>query len=158
MADNETGEYHAASAGASATYPIQAGALKKNGYVVIKDRPCKIVEITTSKTGKHGHAKCHITAIDLFTGKKLEELCPSTHNINAPNVTRQDYQLIDITTDGFLNLLDDKSDPKDDVRVPEGEIGEKLRASFDEGKELVVSVIKAMGEEAVVQYKESTAA
>ena len=36
----------------------------------LKEKPCKIIEITTSKTGKHGHAKANITGIDIFTGKK----------------------------------------------------------------------------------------
>src|SRR5882757_5454433 len=57
-------------------------------------RPCKIVDMSTSKTGKHGHAKVHLVAIDVFTGKKLEELCPSTHNMDVPNVRRQEYQLV----------------------------------------------------------------
>merc|ERR1711977_551052 len=71
----------------SLSYPAQCSSIKKNGYVVIKDRPCKVVETSTSKTGKHGHAKVHMVAIDIFTGKKLEEICPSTHNMMVPNVT-----------------------------------------------------------------------
>jgi translation initiation factor 5A len=75
---------------------MQCSALRKNGFVVIKNRPCKIVEMTTSKTGKHGHAKVHLVAIDIFTSKKLEELCPSTHNMDVPNVRRQEYLLVSL--------------------------------------------------------------
>ena len=70
-----------AGAGASLTFPLQCSALRKNGHVVIKGkymcylrsayancwpgRPCKIVDMSTSKTGKHGHAKVHLVAIDV---------------------------------------------------------------------------------------------
>ncbi len=110
--------------------------------------------MSTSKTGKHGHAKVHLVALDIFTGKKLEDLSPSTHNLEVPNVRRIEYTLLDID-DGYLNLFTADGETKDDVKAPEGDLGEKLQAAFDEGKDLLVTVISAMNEEAAISFKEA---
>ena len=91
MADESN--FEKSDSGASKTYPVQCSALRKGGFVVLKGFPCKIVEMSTSKTGKHGHAKIHLVGIDIFTGKKYEDLSPSTHNMDVPEVTRADYQV-----------------------------------------------------------------
>ncbi|PVH64525.1 hypothetical protein PAHAL_2G293700 [Panicum hallii] len=104
MSDSEEHHFESkADAGASKTYPQQAGTIRKNGYIVIKNRPCKVVEISTSKTGKHGHAKCHFVGIVIFNGKKLEDIVPSSHNCDVPHVDRTEYQLIDISEDGYVS-------------------------------------------------------
>ncbi|KAJ3706669.1 hypothetical protein LUZ61_010374 [Rhynchospora tenuis] len=46
----------------------------------IKTQAVPCVEVLTSKTGKHGHAKCHFIAIDIFNGKKLQDIVPFSHN------------------------------------------------------------------------------
>jgi len=156
MADDSQHEqtFESVSAGASATYPMQCSALRKGGHVVIKNRPCKIVDMSTSKTGKHGHAKVHLIAIDIFTTKKLEEICPSTHNMDVPNVGRVEYTLVNID-DGFLNLMTTEGAEKNDVKVPEGEVGEQIEKDFEDGKELVVTIVSAMGEEHCLAVKEA---
>ncbi|KAL8807740.1 MAG: hypothetical protein Q9182_000551 [Xanthomendoza sp. 2 TL-2023] len=159
MADDAQHEhtFDSADAGASTTYPMQCSALRKNGFVVIKNRPCKIVDMSTSKTGKHGHAKVHLVAIDIFTGKKYEDLCPSTHNMDVPNVQRKEYQLLDLSDDGFLSLMSEDGDTKDDVKQPEGEIGERITRLFKtEEKDVNVVVLTSMGEETAIECKEAS--
>jgi len=145
-----------ADAGASATFPMQCSALRKGGHVMIKNRPCKIVEMSTSKTGKHGHAKVHMVALDIFTGKKLEDICPSTHNMEVPNVKRQDYQLIGVDDD-FLSLMDDNGDTRDDLKVPDGDVGSAITAAIEGEQDIMVTVLSAVGEETVIATKVNTA-
>lgn len=94
MSDHEEEhQFEGADSGAAATFPKQCSALRKGEHVMIKGRPCKIVEMSTSKTGKHGHAKVHMVALDIFTGKKLEDICPSTHNMEVPIVKKREYMV-----------------------------------------------------------------
>ena len=39
--------------------------------------------------------------------------------------------------------------PKDDVKVPEGELGAQISSDFESGKDLLVTIVSAMGEEQV---------
>jgi len=143
-------------AGASETFPMQCSALRKGGYVMIKSRPCKIVEMSTSKTGKHGHAKVHLVGLDIFNSKKCEDICPSTHNMDVPNVTRLDFQLVDIE-DGFVHLMHDNGTIREDLKVPEGDLGDQIQAEFAAQREILCTVLKACGIEMVIAYKTNTA-
>lgn len=61
-------------------------------------------------------------------------------------------QLIDISEDGFCSLLLN-GDTKDDLRLPEGDLGNDIRTAFDEGRETLVQVVSAMGEEHILGFK-----
>jgi hypothetical protein len=39
---------------------------------------------------------------------------------------------LDITDDGFLSLMSDDGSTKDDVKMPEGEVGDKIQKLFRE--------------------------
>ena len=82
----------------------------------------------------------------------MEDLSPSTHNMDVPNVTRREYSLINIE-DGFLSLMLDDGSTKEDVKLPDNETGEQIQEGFEEGKELLVTVVSAMGEEHALTCK-----
>jgi len=95
-----------------------------------------------------------LVAIDIFTNKKLEELCPSTHNMDVPNVVRTEYQFSYIDDD-FLNLIKPDGSEKNDVKVPEGDLGDKIREYEENGTDILVTIISAMGEESAISVKEA---
>merc|ERR1711971_844180 len=86
------------------THPHEAHHVKKGHYIMLKDRPCKIVEVKTSKTGKHGHAKCNITGMDVLTNKKYNEVHPGHIILRAFDLKKTEYDVSDIE-DGELHVL-----------------------------------------------------
>jgi translation initiation factor 5A len=44
---------------------------------------------------------------------------------------------------------------KDDVKLPEDKLGEEIEAAFEDGKELMVTIVAAMGEEQAISWKEA---
>jgi len=134
------------------TYPAQASSLRKGGYIVINDHPCRVVGMTISKTGKHGHGKVHFTALDIFTSKKIEMLESSTHNVSVPHVSKTEFTLVDIE-ENRLSLMNESGELKEDLNLPSGELGEQIQAGFDDGKELIIIVQASMNIEAVISFK-----
>jgi len=140
---------------------MSAGALRKGGHCLLKGHPCKIVEISISKTGKHGHAKAAITGIDIFTDKKYEDMCPTSHNMDVPNVARREFQLLDLDPDsGSVSVLTESGDTKDDLNLPRStagpleEVGTKLIEAHEAGKSLLLTVMCAMNQEKIIAFKE----
>jgi translation initiation factor 5A len=149
--------FESADAGAAPTFPLEAGQIKKGGYIMIKDQPCKVTNVAVSKTGKHGHAKCNFEALHIFNGKKYTEISSSTHTLPVPNIFRAEYSLLDIGEDGELSLMTDSGDTKDDLNMPEDEqLKKQIQTQFDDGKQLLVSVLSACGVDQVMSFKEDT--
>ncbi|KAF0989070.1 hypothetical protein HZS_915 [Henneguya salminicola] len=139
---------------ASTTFPKQCSTLRKNGFVMIKGHPCKIVDMTTSKTGKHGHAKVHLVGIDIFTAKKYEDLCPSTHNMDVPVVRKLELQFVCMKDDGILLLMDSNGNPREDISVEvNSENFKEIRAREQKEDQFTVCVQCAMDEKQVCGFK-----
>jgi translation initiation factor 5A len=68
--------------------------LKEGKYVIIEDIPCRIVNIDSSKPGKHGAAKMRVTGIGVFDGQKKQPLIPSDADVEVPIIDRQTAQVV----------------------------------------------------------------
>merc|ERR1739848_64046 len=152
-ADDGDHDFVESSSGAALTYPMQCSALRKNGFVMIKGRACKIVDMSTSKTGKHGHAKVHMVALDIFDGKKVEDICPSTHNMEVPNVKRQEWQLIFMDDEGYVDLMHlETGEQKSDLQAT-GDVRDEIQKFVDSGDDALVQIQSAIGREMIMGVK-----
>ncbi|MGC9210355.1 MAG: translation initiation factor IF-5A [Acidilobus sp.] len=98
------------------------GDLKKGNYIVIDGEPCRIVEITKAKTGKHGSAKAHVVAIGLFTGQKRTLVAPTDAQVQVPIIEKRNgqvladlgdsIQLMDLETYDTIEVEKPKDDPE----------------------------------------------
>jgi translation initiation factor 5A len=122
---------------------------------MIKGKPCMILAISVSKTGKHGHAKCNFLAVDIFTGQKLEDMCPSNLGIAVPIVSRSDWEIIHIDGDA-LTLMDEGGNEKTDLTLPTvpATMAKEITDAYAGGDTRVqVTVQAAVGMEQVISWK-----
>jgi len=151
--------FETSHSGAEHYYSKQAGELRKGAYIMIKGHACKVSELTTSKTGKHGHAKAYIVGLDIFTGKKFEDIVPAGHNVMVPSVKKTEYQLIDAEAEtGEVSVIKESGDTKDDLKLPDEsdddkKISKEIVDAIDAGKDVVVLVQSAIGLEKIVGWK-----
>jgi translation elongation factor IF5A len=133
--------------------PMQASAFRKGTNIILKDKPCKVVEMSTSKTGKHGHAKVNFTGIDIFTGKKYKEIQGSTHPMLTFDATKIDWGLMSI--DGTsVSLIDEKGNTSDDLTLPpDEELAQKIKDAHEaDEKEVMVTVMSALGQSQITGF------
>ena len=46
------------------------------------------------KISVHFFQQVHLVGLDIFTGKKYDDICPSTHNMEVPIVERKEYTVV----------------------------------------------------------------
>ena len=116
------------SEGGSSTISVRVDTLQNGDYCMLRGRPVRIAEIETD-----GSDETKIVGLDLFTGYKIEEIHQTGNNIDAPKVSKQAYQLMDISDDSFLTLMGDNGELREDLKLPDGEESVKIRILNDQG-------------------------
>lgn len=154
-------EFEKVDSGASDAVPISVADVKKGVHILMgENRPCKVMEITTSKTGKHGHAKANITGIDIFNGRKYQDVCPVSHAKEAPNIKREEWTVMSVDDEGYIALVDKTGKMRQDLKLPsetedDVEVAKKITDGLESGKTIIVTVLSAMKIEKIEDAKES---
>ncbi len=97
---------------------VGVGSLAKGSYVIIDDAPCKVVDVQTSKTGKHGHAKARLEAVGIIDQKKRIIVRPSHDNIEVPIIEKKTAQVLSISGN-MANVMDSETYETFDLEIPE---------------------------------------
>jgi translation initiation factor 5A len=87
------------------TKPVDVGELRVGGYMMIDGEPCKIMDITKSKPGKHGSAKARIVAIGVFDGQKRQFVKPVDSGAEVPIIDKRTGQVFAINPTG-VQIMD----------------------------------------------------
>lgn len=108
------------------------------------------------KTGKHGHCKIHFVGIDVFTDKKHTIIHGSQDKVRVPKIIREDYQLTDINDEdesSYLILLSNKGIMREDIHLPNNDMGIMIRKKFENEEDLTISVQEFGEMIAAIAYK-----
>jgi len=76
--------------------PVDVGSLKTGSYVIVDDEPCRIVDLTKSKPGKHGAAKARVVTIGVFDGVKRSFVKPVNAKVEVPIIEKKTGQVISV--------------------------------------------------------------
>ncbi len=73
---------------------INATEIKVGTSIIVEGVSCIVKKIDTSKTGKHGHAKCRIEAVGIINGQKKVFVVPGHERFEVPTVDKRKAQVL----------------------------------------------------------------
>ena len=130
----------------SVTYAT-LGELKVGSYVVIDDEPCRIVEMSKAKTGKHGSAKAHVVAVCMFSGNKKTLVAPVDTRVEVPIIEKRIGQVLADTGD-TVQIMDLETYDTFEIEKPKDQ---QLASKLEPGVEVEYWII--MGRRMIMKVR-----
>jgi translation initiation factor 5A len=124
---------------------VSVGSLKKGDTIIIDGAACKVTDTTTSRPGKHGHAKVNMMAVGLLDGKKRNLIIPGHDKVEAPIIEKKTAQVLSISNN-IANVMDTETYETFDLEIPE-----ELKSDLAEGKNILYWAL--MGTKVMKQIK-----
>jgi len=104
---------------------INATEIRVGTNIILEGNFFTVKKIDISKTGKHGHAKCRIEAVNMKTGNKRVFVTPGHDRFEVPMVNKNKGQVLSIIGN-TASIMDLESFETLEVTVPE-ELKEKVQ-------------------------------
>lgn len=101
--------------------------IKVGSNVLIEGVACRVVNIQTSRPGKHGHAKVRIEGVGIVNEKKRVIVMPGHDNVEVPLIEKRSAQVLSIHED-IANVMDLETYETFDLKIPE-----ELKGAIVEG-------------------------
>jgi translation initiation factor 5A len=117
---------------------VSVGSLKKGDTIIIDGAACKITETSTSRPGKHGHAKINMMAVGMIDGKKRNVIMPGHDKVEAPIVEKKNAQVLSVSGN-MANVMDTETYETFDLEIPE-----EFKAEVKEGAEVLYWILMGM--------------
>jgi len=128
---------------------VSVGSLKKGDTIIIDGAPCKVTDLSTSRPGKHGHAKVNLMAVGMIDDKKRNVVMPGHDKVEAPIVDKRNAQILSITGN-HANVMDTQTYETFDMDIPE-----EFQGQIKDGMEVLYWEI--MGQKVMKQIKGTNA-
>ncbi|RLE46369.1 translation initiation factor IF-5A [Candidatus Woesearchaeota archaeon] len=113
----------------------EPGSIKVGGYIIMDGEACRVIDVSTSRPGKHGHAKFRIVAVGLIDGKKRDMVLPGHDKVEVPIIEKKTAQVLSVTGD-TANVMDTETYETFDLKIPE-----ELQGKITEGTEVLYWII-----------------
>lgn len=112
--------------------PVDVGSLKVGNYVIAENEPCRIVDLSKSKPGKHGSAKARVVAIGVFDGVKRSFVKPVDAQAEVPIIEKLSGQVIAVLPSA-VQIMDLETYEVFEAQFPDEE---SLRSKLVSGTEV----------------------
>ena len=120
---------------------VEAHAIKKDHFYVIKGHPVQVSETRVDKGKDHWH-ELHVMGVDILTNKKFDDKLPEKTTVHEFKPIHSQQALSDLT-DHQVVVSNDKGGEDRLPYDPHSDLGKSLRHQFDIGKALQVTIVRA---------------
>ena len=70
--------------------------------------------------------------------------------MQQPVLNQTKYELLDIDIDGYLSLINDNGQTREDLQIPDNELGQEITDAFVNSDEDIILTILSWGDEETI--------